>query len=117
MRSTRFLCLAAAALLTAALAACGGSTSSSTSASHPASAAPQRGGSLTVLEDSGYAGAWPAGLDPATNIDGAADQSYMNAIYGQLFELGPHGTVVDDLATGYGFSNGDKTVTIAIRKA
>ena len=55
------------------------------------SAAPKAGGSLTVLEGAGFAGDWPAGLDPATNINGAADQSYMDAVYGELFELGPKG--------------------------
>ena len=79
------------------------------------SATPHAGGSLTVLEDSGYEGAWPAGLDPATNTSGAADQSYMDSIYGQLFELGSHGKIIPDMATGYAFSNGGKTVTIHIR--
>jgi peptide/nickel transport system substrate-binding protein len=98
--------------LTLAAAACG---SGGTSASSGASATPHAGGSLTVLEDSGYEGAWPAGLDPATNTSGAADQSYMDSIYGQLFELGSHGKIIPDMATGYTFSNGGKTVTIHIR--
>jgi len=98
--------------LTLAAAACG---SGGTGASGGASATPHAGGSLTVLEDSGYEGAWPAGLDPATNTSGAADQSYMDSIYGQLFELGSHGKIIPDMATGYAFSNGGKTVTIHIR--
>jgi peptide/nickel transport system substrate-binding protein len=40
-----------------------------------------------VLESSGFAGDWPTGLDPATNTNGAADLSQMNAIFGQLWEL------------------------------
>jgi peptide/nickel transport system substrate-binding protein len=96
-----------------AVAACGSSGGGGTSGG--GSGKPHAGGSLTVLEGSGYSGAWPAGLDPATNTSGAADQSYMDAIFGQLFELGPHGKITPDMATGYAFSNGGKTVTINIR--
>jgi peptide/nickel transport system substrate-binding protein len=108
----RTACLVvASALVTAVLAACG-----SSSGSHPSGAAtPHSGGSLTVLESTGYSGDWPAGLDPATNIDGAADQDYMDAVYGQLFELGTGGKIIDDLATGYAYSNGGKTITIHLR--
>jgi ABC-type transport system substrate-binding protein len=97
------------------VAACGGSTGSTGNASASHSTAPHHGGSLTVLEDSGYEGAWPAGLDPATNTNGAANQSFMNSIYGELFELGPHGKIIYDLATGYSFSDGGKTLTINLR--
>jgi peptide/nickel transport system substrate-binding protein len=106
---------ASAALLALALAATACGSGGGTSASSSASATPHAGGSLTVLEDSGYEGAWPAGLDPATNTSGAADQSYMDSIYGQLFELGSHGKIIPDMATGYTFSNGGKTVAIHIR--
>jgi peptide/nickel transport system substrate-binding protein len=94
------------------LAGCG------TSAKSPAStsaAGPAHGGSLTVLEGAGYAGNWP-GLDPATDTDGAANQSYMDAIYGELFELDTGGKTVGDLATGYSFANGGKTVDITLRQ-
>ena len=103
---------AAAALLAVAAAACSSGTASSGTA---AGAAPRSGGSLTVLEWSGFAGDWPAGLDPATNVNGAADQSQMDAIYGELFELGPKGAIINDLATGYRFSNNAKTITITLR--
>ena len=43
-----------------------GCASSSSSAPAPSSSAPKHGGSLTVLEGSGYVGSWP-GLDPATH--------------------------------------------------
>jgi peptide/nickel transport system substrate-binding protein len=92
------------------------SSSSSTSTTTQPSGAPKAGGSLTVFEWTGYSGDWPAGLDPATNINGAATQSQMNAIYGDLFELGPNGTIIPDLATGYSFSNGGKTITLDIRQ-
>jgi peptide/nickel transport system substrate-binding protein len=76
----------------------------------------RKGGSMTVLAYAGYDGAWPAGLDPATDTNGAANQSYMTSIFGQLFELREQGDIVPDLATGYKFSKDAKTVTIHLRK-
>jgi peptide/nickel transport system substrate-binding protein len=110
-------------VLTAA-AACssgGGGTSPSGSPSvlksntSIAVAPPKAGGSLTVLEGKGFSGDWPLGLDPATNTTGSADQDYDNAVFGQLFELGDKGKLIDDLASGYQYSNGNKTVTIDLR--
>jgi peptide/nickel transport system substrate-binding protein len=69
-----------------------------------------------VLESKGYSGDWPYGLDPATNVDAIPNQDMMEAIYGQLFMLGPGGKVEPDLATGYTFSSDAKTVTITLRK-
>jgi peptide/nickel transport system substrate-binding protein len=104
-------------LLAGTAAACSsGSGSSAPAVRASSSAAARAGGSLTVFEWTGYSGDWPAGLDPATNINGAATQSQMNAIYGELFELGPNGTIVPDLATGYSISNDGKTITISIRQ-
>ena len=40
----------------------------------------------------------------------------MDAIFGELFELGPKGKIIPDLATGYSFSNGAKTITITLRQ-
>jgi peptide/nickel transport system substrate-binding protein len=72
------------------------------------------GGSLTVLENTGYIGDWP-GLDPATDTDDVANNVYMDAIYGDLFEQGPDNKPIPDLATGYKISNGGLTVTITLR--
>jgi peptide/nickel transport system substrate-binding protein len=102
-------------LATVALAVTACSSGGSSSSTPAASGSPHSGGTLTVLEWTGFSGDWPAGLDPATNINGAADQSQMDAIYGELFELGPKGKIIPDLATGYSFSNGAKTVTITLR--
>ena len=122
--SMRTACLAgAAALVLTAAAACssgGGGTASSspsvqTSNSSIPVSAPKAGGSLTVLEGKGFSGDWPLGLDPATNTTGSADQDYYNAVYGQLFELGDKGKLIYDLATGYKYSNGNKTVTVNLR--
>src|SRR6266542_1799996 len=103
----RFCFGGTALLLGLVVAACGGSSTSSTT-TQASSGTPKAGGTLTVLEWTGFSGDWPAGLDPATNINGAADQSQMDAIFGELFELGPKGKIIPDLATGYKFSNGGK---------
>ena len=58
-----------ACVLAAALAACGASADTDTSAAGP----PQKGGSLTVLEDEAFSGSYPTGLDPATNTTGGAN--------------------------------------------
>jgi peptide/nickel transport system substrate-binding protein len=114
-RIRRFGLAGTAVLLALAVAACSSSSSSSSSAAAPASTGPREGGALTVFEATGYSGDWPDGLDPATNIDGAADQDYMDAIFGELFELGPKGAVIPDLATGYSISSDAKTITLDIR--
>jgi peptide/nickel transport system substrate-binding protein len=112
----RFGLAGTAVLLALAVAACSSSSSSSSSSAvAPASTGPRAGGALTVFEATGYSGDWPDGLDPATNIDGAADQDYMDAIFGELFELGPKGAVIPDLATGYSISSDAKTITLDIR--
>jgi peptide/nickel transport system substrate-binding protein len=95
-----------------AVAACG---SSSTSKSTTSAKGGQKGGSMTVLLNTGYEGTWPAGLDPATNTNGAANQSLMNSIYGQLFELGEGGKIIPDLAAGSQISNAGKTIKIKLR--
>src|ERR1700722_15786177 len=120
LMSVRTACLAGAAALVLTAAACSSSSSSSPGAAGPpsssASSAPLKtGGSITVLESSGYSGAWST-LDPAENKEGAATQDFMTAIYGQLFELGTGGKIIPDLATGYTFSPDAKTVTITLRQ-
>jgi peptide/nickel transport system substrate-binding protein len=118
--SMRTACLAgAAAMVLTAAAACSSSSStgggSSTASTTPTSAPLKSGGSITVLESTGYSGAWTT-LDPATNKEGAATQDFMTAVYGQLFELGAGGAIVPDLATGYSFSPDGKTLTINLRQ-
>jgi peptide/nickel transport system substrate-binding protein len=98
------------------LAACGSSsTNKSSSTSTTSKGTPKKGGSLTVLEDSAFAGAWPAGLDPATNTNGAANQPYMNSIYGQLFRLNEKGKVEPELVSKWAYANGGKTVKLTLR--
>jgi peptide/nickel transport system substrate-binding protein len=69
------------------------------------------GGSLTEVQ---VGLTWP-GLDPATDNQAAADENIMGSVYGELFEQGPHNSILPDLATGYTFSNHNLTVTITIR--
>ncbi|MBV9605524.1 MAG: ABC transporter substrate-binding protein [Solirubrobacterales bacterium] len=113
--------------IAAFVSACGGSSSSTTSASSGSGSssasssttqttgAAKSGGSITVLESAGFAGDWPTGLDPATNVNGAADQSQMNSIFGELWELQSNNQLTPDLATAYKFSNGGATITITLR--
>jgi peptide/nickel transport system substrate-binding protein len=84
-------------------------------ASTKAASTPRHGGTMTVLESSTFAGAWPVGLDPATNTSDAADEPYMDAIYGTLFDYGLGNKIIPDLATGYTISPDAKTVTINLR--
>lgn len=81
---------------------------------------PVKGGTATVLLDAAFAGSWPAGLDPATNPNGGANLSLMNAIYGGLFQLvadadGRNARVEGVLATGYQVSDDGRRVTISLR--
>ena len=129
IRTSRLAAIAACLFLIAAVvSACGSSSSkssassstaaSSTSATSTAATAtgtPKPGGSLTVLELGGYAGAWPTGLDPATNVNGAADQDQMNSIFGQMFQLAEGGKVIPDLAASATPSAGGKTWTITLQ--
>ena len=105
------------ALVCAATAAYGASWAATSSAhtARAAAAGAGSGGSLTVLLDSSFEGAWPTGIDPATDTNGLANQDLMTSIYGDLFQLGPGGKVIDDLATGYRFSDGGHTLNITIR--
>lgn len=118
--SVRAVCLAGTTALALTAAACssGGSSSganSATGSAGPSQATVKTGGSITVLESSGYAGAWST-LDPAQNKEGAATQDFMTAIYGELFHLGSGGKITPDLATSYTFSPDAKTVTVNLRQ-
>jgi peptide/nickel transport system substrate-binding protein len=101
----RALSCATVVVVVGAAALAGGATNASAAGS---------GGSLTVLENSGYIGNWP-GLDPATDTNDVANNPYMDAIYGDLFEQGPNNKPIPDLATGYKITNGGLTVTITLR--
>lgn len=102
-----------------AVAACGGGGGAATG---PAATIgpPQAGGQLTALENSGFAGGWPTGLDPATSTTGGANISQLSAIYGGLFLLtakddGTDAKVVPNQAESYELLDGGKTVRITLR--
>jgi peptide/nickel transport system substrate-binding protein len=76
-----------------------------------AAATIKNGGSLTVLTVNSQ---WLT-LDPATDTQDAANVSYLDAIYGELFYESPSKTIVPDLASGYQVSKDDMRVTIDIR--
>lgn len=116
----RFTLLSLLAALALALAACGGG-SPTTAGDTEDPGKPQRGGELTVLLAAEFSGAWPSGLDPATNNTGGANISQMNAIFGQLFQLtadddGANAKVEGSLATGYEISEDGTTITIQLRE-
>lgn len=79
-----------------------------------ASAAPASGGSLTVGEDANFYGSWPS-LDPVTSTHSVGEVPFFDAIFGDLFAQGPKGQLVPDLATGYDFTNGGKTLVLHLR--
>ena len=112
LRRLLLLASLAACLL---VAGCGGSGAGSTQDAAKVTAAPQHGGSLVVLEDAGYGGTWPTGLDPGTSTTPGGNTSLMDSIFGELFELGPNGKIMGDLASGYKLLHGGKTVQINIR--
>jgi peptide/nickel transport system substrate-binding protein len=106
------------AAVVAGVAAYGASwaaTSSASTAKAAKSGGAGSGGSLTVLLNTGFEGAWPGGLDPATDTNGLANQDMMTSIFGDLFQLGPKGKIIPDLATGYKFVNGGKEIDMTIR--
>ncbi len=75
---------------------------------------PHHGGTLTILEGAGFVGSWNS-LDPANSNTAGADLSFMDAIFGQLFDLGPNGQMLPDIATGYKYTNSGKTVEVFLR--
>jgi len=106
-----------------AVSACGSSSSNSSGANGEAGVnvgKPQSGGSLTVLEDSGFAGGYASGLDPATDTTGGANLPQMQSIFGGLFLLeadskGQNAKIVPNQAQSYSFSDGGRTMTIKLR--
>jgi peptide/nickel transport system substrate-binding protein len=85
-------------------------TSGATAATHPQKV--KSGGALSVVA---VASQWP-GLDPATDTQDAADVAYLTAIYGDLIELQPGGTILPDEASAFKYSNHNSTLTLTIRK-
>ncbi|MBO0887435.1 MAG: ABC transporter substrate-binding protein, partial [Acidimicrobiales bacterium] len=85
--------------------------SSTPSPPSKAPAASGGGGTVTDLLGAGLYGSW-TGFDPvvATSVS-----EFLGTVFGTLFDVGPHGTLVPDLATGYKLSEGGLTLTIHLR--
>jgi peptide/nickel transport system substrate-binding protein len=89
-----------------------GVTAASMAAASTYSPAKSGGGTLNVVIT---ASQWP-GLDSATDTQDAADSTYLNAIYGQLFEINSANQITPDQATTWKLTNHNSTLTFTIRK-
>jgi peptide/nickel transport system substrate-binding protein len=102
-----------------AIAATGCVSGSDAGASSGAAGDPTPGGELTVLLDSGFAGGWATGLDPATSNTTGANLAQNAAIFGGLFTLEPDGDgggeIVPNQAEDYSWSDDGLTLTITLR--
>jgi peptide/nickel transport system substrate-binding protein len=85
-------------------------TSGASAATHPQKV--KSGGALSIVA---VASQWP-GLDPATDTQDAADYAYLSAIFGELIELQPGGTILPDELSTWAYSNHNATLTLTIRK-
>src|SRR5690606_4853181 len=108
--------LIASFALAAAASACGPSDAPEIVASD----AP-RPNEATVLLAAEFAGAWPTGLDPATNTTAGANTSLMNAIFGGLFQLtadedGTNPRITGVLASGYEIADDGRTIVVRLRE-
>jgi peptide/nickel transport system substrate-binding protein len=70
------------------------------------------GGTLQVEV---VASQWP-GLDSATDTQDTADAAYLNAIYGQLFEMNAQNVLIPDQATTWKLTNHNSTLIFTLRK-
>jgi peptide/nickel transport system substrate-binding protein len=103
---------AVAFLLATLMVAAAGPAGASPGASRPASAKQSSpSGSLKVTITGGE---WP-NLDPALDNEDALDSQQLNAIYGGLFQFGPKGKIIPDLASGYKVSSNGLIVDLNIR--
>jgi peptide/nickel transport system substrate-binding protein len=103
------------AVVTALLVTLGAAGTAASGSGAPPKGAPavsHGGGSLTDLEAAGFLGNW-TGFDPAITTSQSA---FEPLVYGGLFDLGPHETLVPDLATGYKLTDGGLTLAIHLRQ-
>jgi peptide/nickel transport system substrate-binding protein len=71
----------------------------------------QNGGSMTI----GVVGTVWYPFDPPAFSNGTTHANYFDAIFGQLFDQEPNGTMKPDLAAGYHYSNNNTDLTIKLR--
>src|ERR1700678_4147283 len=108
MRSAVLRSIAATAVAAAMALGASAASIASASTSQPAKA----GGTLQAEV---VASQWP-GLDSATDTQDTADAGYLNAIYGQLFEMTPTNTIVADQATSWKLTDHNSTLVFKLRK-
>src|SRR5665213_4547375 len=102
----RWAALVAVVAVGVIAAACGGSPSTTNTTTS------KSGGTLTVMA---VASQWP-GLDPASDTQDTADAAYLNAIFGQLFELTSTNKIIPDEATKWKLTNGNSVLNFTNRK-
>lgn len=110
MRVKHLRVLVVLLFLGALLAACGKSPAKGSGTGAGASQATGGG----VLKEAVVGAQWPS-LDPAKDTQDVADAEFMNLIYGELFEEGPNGKLLPDIATKYSYANNDLQLRITIR--
>jgi len=108
MRSTVLRSITATVVAAALALGASAASIASASTSQPA----KSGGTLQVEV---VASQWP-GLDSATDTQDTADAAYLNAIYGQLFEMTANNVVVPDQATTWKLTNHNSTLVFTLRK-
>src|SRR5665213_4116011 len=101
----RWAALVAVVAVGVIAAACGGSPSTTNTTTS------KSGGTLTVLA---VASQWP-GLEPASDTQDTADAAYLNAIFGQLFELTSTNQIVPDQATKWSLTNNNTVLHFTMR--
>jgi peptide/nickel transport system substrate-binding protein len=89
-----------------------GAAATSLAAASTYSPAKSGGGTLNVVITGSQ---WP-GLDSATDTQDAADSTYLNAIYGQLFEINEANQITPDQATAWKLTDHNSTLVFTIRK-
>ena len=101
----RWAALVAVVAVGVIAAACGGSPSTTNTTT------PKGGGTLTVMA---VASQWP-GLDPASDTQDTADAAYLNAIFGQLFELTATNKIIPDEAKSWSLTNNNTILHFTMR--
>lgn len=117
-RSIRALALAATLTLT--VTACGGGSGAHGDNDGSGPGEPQQGGEISVILDSGFAGDWSTGFDPATSNSVGANLPQNSAIFGGLFTLEADedgdGEIVPNQAESYEWSDDGLTLTVTLRE-
>lgn len=131
-KTTLLKSLAVVSAVTLGLTACGGSGSADAeedgtdnggagNGENASPGEPEHGGDLTVILDSGFAGDWSTGFDPATSNSIGANTGQNAAIFGGLFNLEPvedgdGAELTPNQAESGEFSEDGTTLTVTLRE-